>query len=83
MDSNDGEVSIRLDAGLQERVAAYAAREGLTVGESLSALLYLGLECSPCDYVHCVWPEGQKYQCMVRQDTDAIVQAAEELLARS
>ncbi len=46
-------------------------------------LLYLGLECSPCDYVHCVWAEGQKYQCMVRQDTDAIVQAAEELLARS
>jgi ADP-heptose:LPS heptosyltransferase len=45
-------------------------------------LLYLGLECSPCDYVHCVWPERQKYQCMVRQDTDAIVQAAEELLAR-
>src|SRR5439155_5308627 len=44
MDSNDGEVGIRLDAGLQERVAAYAAREGLTVGESLSALLYLGLE---------------------------------------
>ena len=44
MDLNDGEVGIRLDAGLQERVAAYAAREGLTVGESLSALLYLGLE---------------------------------------
>ena len=44
MDSNDGEVGIRLDAGLQERVAAYATREGLTVGESLSALLYLGLE---------------------------------------
>ena len=44
MDSNDGEVGIRLDAGLQERVAAYAAGEGLTVGESLSALLYLGLE---------------------------------------
>ena len=44
MDSNDGEVGIRLDAGLQERVAAYAAREGLTFGESLSALLYLGLE---------------------------------------
>lgn len=38
------------------------------------------LECRPCDYVHCVWPEGQKYQCMVRQDTDAIVAAAEELL---
>jgi hypothetical protein len=44
MDSNDGEVAIRLDRGLKERVAAYAAREGLTVGESLSALLYLGLE---------------------------------------
>lgn len=38
------------------------------------------LECRPCDYVHCVWPEGQKYQCMVRQDADAIVAAAEELL---
>ena len=44
MDSNDGEVGVRLDAGLQERITAYAAREGLTVGESLSALLYLGLE---------------------------------------
>ena len=44
MDLNDGEVGVRLDAGLQERVAAYAAREGLPVGESLSALLYLGLE---------------------------------------
>lgn len=38
------------------------------------------LECRPCDYVHCVWPEGQKYQCMVRQDTDAIVAKTEELL---
>jgi hypothetical protein len=44
MDSKDGEIGVRLDAGLQERIAAYAAREGLTVGEALSALLYLGLE---------------------------------------
>jgi hypothetical protein len=44
MDSKDGEIGVRLDAGLQERIAAYAAREGWTVGEALSALLYLGLE---------------------------------------
>jgi hypothetical protein len=44
MDSKDGEIGVRLDTGLQERIAAYAAREGLTVGEALSALLYLGLE---------------------------------------
>jgi hypothetical protein len=44
MDSKDGEVGVRLDTGLQERIATYATREGLTVGEALSALLYLGLE---------------------------------------
>ncbi len=44
MESKDGEVGIRLDASLQERIAAYAAREGMTPGEALSALLYLGLE---------------------------------------
>jgi hypothetical protein len=44
MESNDGEVHVRLDAPLQERIGAYAAREGMTAGEALSALLYLGLE---------------------------------------
>ena len=44
MESKDGEVGIRLDASLQERIGAYAARESLTPGEALSALLYLGLE---------------------------------------
>jgi len=44
MESKDGEVGIRLDAPLQERIGAYAAREGMTTGEALSALLYLGLE---------------------------------------
>src|SRR5438552_18148913 len=44
MEPNRDEIGMRLDDGLQERVGAYAGREGLTVGESLSALLYLGLE---------------------------------------
>jgi len=44
MESKDGEVGIRLDALLQERIGAYTAREGMTAGEALSALLYLGLE---------------------------------------
>ncbi len=44
MQSKDGEVAIRLDAPLQERIGAYAARENLMAGEALSALLYLGLE---------------------------------------
>jgi hypothetical protein len=44
MESKDGEVGIRLDTSLQERIGAYATREGLTAGEALSALLYLGLE---------------------------------------
>jgi hypothetical protein len=44
MESKQGEVGIRLEVSLQDRIAAYAAREGLTFGESLSALLYLGLE---------------------------------------
>ena len=44
MESKDGEVGIRLDASLQERIGAYAARESMTPGEALSALLYLGLE---------------------------------------
>ena len=34
----------QLDDGLQGRVGAYAGREGLTVGEAIAALLYLGLE---------------------------------------
>jgi hypothetical protein len=44
MEPKPGEVGIRIDASLQERVRAYAEREGLTFGESLTALLYLGLE---------------------------------------
>src|SRR5262245_4965878 len=44
MEPNRDEVGVRLDDGLQERVGAYAGREGLTVGEAISALLYLGLE---------------------------------------
>jgi hypothetical protein len=44
MDSKDGEVGIRLDASLQERIGTYAARESMTPGEGLSALLYMGLE---------------------------------------
>lgn len=39
------------------------------------------LECRPCDYVHCIWAGNLRYQCMTRQSTEAIVQAAEELLA--
>ena len=44
MEPNRDEVGVRLDDGLQERVGAYAGREGLTVGEAIAALLYLGLE---------------------------------------
>ena len=44
MEPKSEEVGIRLDADLQERVAVYASREGLTVGEAISALLYVGLE---------------------------------------
>ena len=44
MEPKDGDVGIRLDAALQDRIAAYAARESMTPGEALSALLYLGLE---------------------------------------
>jgi hypothetical protein len=44
MEPKPDDVGVRLDDGLQERVGAYASREGLTVGEAISALLYLGLE---------------------------------------
>ena len=44
MEPKKDDVGIRLDDGLQQRIGAYAAREGLTLGEALSALLYLGLE---------------------------------------
>ena len=44
MEPKRDEVGIRLDGDLQERVAVYASREGLTVGEAISALLYVGLE---------------------------------------
>ena len=44
MEPKKEEVGVRLDDGQQERVAAYAEREGLTLGEAISALLYLGLE---------------------------------------
>ena len=44
MDERNDELTVRLDAGLQERVKAYAEREQLAVAEALPALLYLGLE---------------------------------------
>src|SRR5260370_36082822 len=44
MEPKREEIGVRLDDGLQERVGAYASREGVTVGEAISALLYLGLE---------------------------------------
>src|SRR2546428_3280683 len=44
MEPKRDDVGVRLDDGLQERVGAYASREGLTVGEAIAALLYLGLE---------------------------------------
>ena len=44
MESRTEEVGIKLDRELQDRVRAYASKEALTVGEALSALLYLGLE---------------------------------------
>ncbi len=44
MEPKRDEVGIRLDGDLQERVAVYASHEGLTVGEAISALLYVGLE---------------------------------------
>ena len=44
MESKREGVGVSLDEGLQERIGAYAGREGLTLGEAISALLYLGLE---------------------------------------
>ena len=44
MEPKREEVGVSLDEGLQERIGAYAGREGLTLGEAISALLYLGLE---------------------------------------
>jgi hypothetical protein len=44
MEERSDELTVRLDAGLQDRVKAYAEREQLAVGEALPALLYLGLE---------------------------------------
>src|SRR5688572_25609301 len=44
MEPKKEEVGVRLDDSQQERVAAYAERESLTLGEAISALLYLGLE---------------------------------------
>ena len=44
MEPKREEVGVSLDRSLQERVGEYAAREGLTLGEAISALLYLGLE---------------------------------------
>ena len=43
-------------------------------------LLEVPLDCRPCDYVHCIWTDDLRFQCMSRQDTDSIVAAAEELL---
>src|SRR5438093_835575 len=44
MEPKKEEVGVGLDDALQERVGAYASREGFTLGEAISALLYLGLE---------------------------------------
>jgi hypothetical protein len=44
MEPKRNDVEGRLDGGLEERVSAYADREGLTQGEAIAALLYLGLE---------------------------------------
>ena len=44
MEPKKDEPGVRLDDDLQERVSGYARREGLTVGEAISALLYVGLE---------------------------------------
>jgi hypothetical protein len=44
MEPRKGEIGVRLDASLEERLGAYAEREGLSVGEALASLLYLGLE---------------------------------------
>ena len=44
MEPRKEDVGVRLDDSLQERVKAYASRESLTLGEAISALLYLGLE---------------------------------------
>jgi hypothetical protein len=44
MEPKRDDVKVRLDEGLHQRVAAYASREGLTQGEAISALLYMGLE---------------------------------------
>ena len=44
MEPRKEDVGVRLDESLQERVKAYAGRESLTLGEAISALLYLGLE---------------------------------------
>src|SRR6266851_8782853 len=44
MEPKKEDIGVRLDDGLQERVGAYADRESLTLGEAISALLYLGLE---------------------------------------
>lgn len=44
-------------------------------------LLEVDLPCRPCDYVHCVWQEEQRFQCMTRQSPDAIADAALELLS--
>jgi hypothetical protein len=44
MEPKKDELGIRLDDDLQARVSGYARREALTVGEAISALLYVGLE---------------------------------------
>ena len=44
MEPKKDELRVRLDDDLQERVSGYARREGLTAGEAISALLYVGLE---------------------------------------
>ncbi len=44
MEPKKDEVNVQLEQSLRTRIGAYAKREGLSAGEALSALLYLGLE---------------------------------------
>ena len=44
MEGKQDEITFRLEESLRVRLADYAAREQMTAGEAISALLYLGLE---------------------------------------
>ena len=45
-------------------------------------LLEVALDCRPCDYIHCIWPESLRFQCMTAQSVEDIQAAAEVLLAQ-